>query len=62
LIKIRRFKTSKKKKFPVKFPMKKLDGAASESSAASTELAATSDEFNKMVEKIESQVSKFKSE
>ena len=42
--------------------MKKLDGAASESSAASTELAATSDEFNKMVEKIESQVSKFKSE
>ena len=42
--------------------MKKLDGAASESSAASTELAATSDEFNKMVEKIESQVSNFKSE
>ena len=42
--------------------MKKLDGAASESSAASTELVATSDEFNKMVEKIESQVSKFKSE
>ena len=42
--------------------MKKLYGAARESSAASTELAATSDEFNKMVKKIESQVSKFKSE
>jgi methyl-accepting chemotaxis protein len=42
--------------------MKKLDGSASESNAASTELAATSDEFKKMVEKIESQISKFKSE
>ena len=42
--------------------MKKLYGAERESSAASTELAATSDAFNKMVKKIESQVSKFKSE
>ena len=29
--------------------MKKLEGAASKSSVASTELATTSDEFNKMV-------------
>ena len=33
--------------------MKKLSGAASESSAESTELAATSDKINKMLEKIQ---------
>lgn len=32
--------------------MKKLEGAASKNSVASTELATTSDEFNKMVKKL----------